>query len=66
MYGLVWAFLVVRFWRLGVILGAVLGVAWVLDTIGFLVGELLIVVIGWLAWRGRRRSTGGGPRRQWM
>lgn len=55
MYGLLWALLITRFWRVAVVLGAALGVAWLLDTVGFPFGELLIALIGWLLWRGRRR-----------
>jgi len=53
---LLWTLLIGRFWRVAVVLVAVLATAWALDATGGVpfVG-LMIATIGWLVWRTRRR-----------
>lgn len=60
MRALLWTLLIGRFWRVAVVLVAVLATAWALDATGGVpfVG-LMIATIGWLVWRTPPPATDG-------
>lgn len=63
MSGLVLTILVIRFWRVGVVLVGALRAAWILDATGLPFGESLIVIGWWVGRSHRRRTVNLGRRR---